>query len=104
MTLTPEHRAQAARLRLAKKQEALEATVLMDGGAKVYPDTTPGVGWVLLSPTGHKRYYQTRLKAAAAWATLWVYQEHQEILAKANKAQSSRGTQSTTLELELVLA
>lgn len=104
MTLTPEHRAQAARLRLVKKQEALEATVLMDGGAKVYPDTTPGVGWVLLSPTGHKRYYQTSLKATTAWTTLWVYQEHQEVLAKAEKPQGSKGTQSTTLRFESILA
>jgi len=58
---------QAARTRLANKarREALRET--LEGGAVIFPDTKPGIGWVLLRPNGRKSYMKDREGCVALW-------------------------------------
>lgn len=73
MSFTPEQmsalRTQAARKRLATKAEKEAQTVILEGGAKVYPDSLPGVGWVLLLPVGHKCYMRSKDLCVDLWVT-----------------------------------
>ncbi len=49
-----------AERRLAKEALRKAQTVLFSDGSKVYPDTLPGVGWVVETPGRNKHYWATK--------------------------------------------
>jgi hypothetical protein len=71
MTMTPaqmaEGRTQAARKRLANKAARQATLEILEGGAKVYRDSPPGIGFVLEIPNGRKCYYMTSDQAKEMW-------------------------------------
>ena len=71
MTKTKEQmthmRTQAARKRLANKAAREASKEVLEGGAKVYHDSPPGIGIVLEFPNGRKCYYATSELAKEMW-------------------------------------
>lgn len=67
------------RSRLQKAKETRERNKVsraatrstLEGGAQVYEDTPPGIGWVLEFPSGRKCYYKNREQAVHFWETEW---------------------------------
>jgi hypothetical protein len=88
MHFTPEHRAKAAKAaadkRATNKAERETQTIHLPGGAKVYPDSPPGVGFVLEFPPrrkpshgaplplNRKCYYGTSKQAVHFWTHTWA--------------------------------
>ena len=66
-------KAQSARTRLANKVARQAAKVNLEGGAVTYPDCLPGVGWVLVLPSGHKKYLSTLQLASDMWLNVYRY-------------------------------
>ncbi len=64
-------RAKAARTRLATKEAKAASMTLLDGGAKVYRDSPPGIGYVLEFPNHRKFYYMTSEQATQMWTDKW---------------------------------
>ena len=64
---SPESRAKACRTRLIHKERKQASQTHLDGGAKTYLDTLPGIDVVLLFPTGRKCYFGSLELAVDAW-------------------------------------
>lgn len=60
--LAPHQRATlAAKVSVAKRKADREASlVVLEDGSKVYPDSPPGIGWVLEKPGYNKKYMSTK--------------------------------------------
>ena len=57
----------ALETRKRNKAEREAKTEVLEGGAKVYPDSLPGIGWVLELLNSHKCYMGTREKVVELW-------------------------------------
>lgn len=64
-------RAEAARRRLAHKAAKEASVTLLEGGAKVYLDSPPGIGYVLELPNHRKFYYASSDQAEQMWFDRW---------------------------------
>lgn len=69
----PTTRAEAARTRLANKAEREATKTALEGGALVYKDSPPGVGWVLKLPSGHKKYLSSFELASDSWLNVYRF-------------------------------
>jgi hypothetical protein len=76
--MTPENKAAlhaaAARKRLQQKEDQRKSFKVLPGGAKLYKDTLPGIGFVLEFPNGRKCYYMEPEVAEHLW--LNKYADH----------------------------
>lgn len=59
----------AAREARQRHREATQET--LEGGATVYLDTPPGIGFVLQFPNGRKKYYMTKAQAIRFWIDVY---------------------------------
>jgi hypothetical protein len=57
----------AARTRLLRKEAKLASETFLDGGARTYLDTLPGIGVVLEFPKGRKCYFHDTQMAITFW-------------------------------------
>lgn len=77
MNHSPEHmtmmKTEAARKRLANKAEREASKTTLEGGALVYKDSPPGVGWVLKLPSGHKKYLSSFELASDMWINVYRF-------------------------------
>lgn len=67
----PSTKAKAARTRLATKAAKAASTIPLEGGAKIYRDSPPGIGYVLEFPNHRKFYYATSAQAEQMWFDRW---------------------------------
>lgn len=57
----------AARTRLLRKEVKLASETFLEGGARTYLDTLPGIGVVLEFPKGRKCYFHDTEQAISFW-------------------------------------
>ena len=70
---SPSTKAKSARTRLANKVARQAAKVTLEGGACTYPDCLPGVGWVLVLPSGHRKYLSNFKVASDMWLNVYRF-------------------------------
>lgn len=94
--MTPERKASlhagAARKRLQMKEDQARSLRVLPGGAKLYKDTLPGIGFVLEFPTGRKCYFMESEVAERLWDEKYRKDFGVEILSM------DEGTQKVAME------